>query len=91
MPTWMRHFEGGCEAIVVGSYSDLYGGHDGMGKADRFDDKGCLRVNQNDHQYFLLLLTKTPHQVAWYYETQLTLLSKNRDVGEKLLQEYKDN
>lgn len=28
MPNEMRHFTGGCEAIVVGSYRDEYGGSD---------------------------------------------------------------
>ena len=28
MPDYMRHFQGNCRAIVIGSYADQYGGND---------------------------------------------------------------
>lgn len=77
MPTYMRHFTCGCEAIVEGSYSDLC---------------HSTREEEDDEEkigYGLLLLTDKPHTSAWYEEDQLTLICSNRDRGEVLLQKYK--
>lgn len=43
----------------------------------------------NVTSYAVLLLTPNPYRSAWYYEEQLSLLSNDRDKGEKLLQRYK--
>ena len=71
----MDHFEKDCEAIVEYSYTDEYGGHE--------DD---------NPEYSLLLLIGDEtmwYTVSWYDEQYLTLINKNRDAGEKILQKYK--
>lgn len=55
----MAHFTGGVEAIVIGSYTDQYGG-----------------IERGEHNYTLHL--KGHGRVSWYYESQLTLIEKNR-------------
>lgn len=78
MPSYMRHFTCGCEAIVEGSYSDLC--HSSYQHKDDYD---------RQISYGLLLLTDKPHTCAWYDEDQLTLICSDRDKGEALLQKYK--
>lgn len=73
MPPSMAHFKAGFIGIVDHSYSDAYG----LG---------------NDKEYCLLVLDekgKGIDCVAWYPESQLTLISDDRRKGENLLQDYK--
>jgi len=73
MPDCMSHFEKGFEAIVIGSYSDKYGGQD--------VDKYSLCVLNNDDEPI--------NRTSWYHEDQLILIDKDRDKGEQILQAYK--
>ena len=70
--TAMRHFPAGRDAIIVGSYSDLYVGS----------------TLQHDHEYSLMLQEDdgTINTNSWYHEAQLTLIDGDREKGEKLLQ-----
>ena len=75
-PQSMLHFEGkGCEAIVAHSYSDQY---------------GC----GNFFIFCLLIIPDTgkgkPFICAWYPEKLMTLVSSDRDAGERLLQEHNE-
>ncbi len=74
MPRSMRHFEKGCEAIVVGSYTDQC-----MRTADS-DHKFTLCLLDKNGKPF--------DRVSWYGEHQLTLLSDDRRAGEDLLQAF---
>ena len=78
MPLMMRHFTGGCDAIIIGSYSDLC--HSSYQHKDDYE-------GQID--YSLLLLTDRPHSCSWYPENLLTFISADRDKGEDLIQKYK--
>jgi len=50
------------------------------------------RYGGNDTgSYSLLLLEPYPHSVAWYEENQLILINSDRGIGEKILQNYKEN
>lgn len=72
----MSHFQGDCNAIVIGSYNDQYGGgHRGK-----------------NTPYSLLLFPKgsSPYSCSWYMESQLTLMDQDRDIGEATLQKYGD-
>ncbi len=70
----MSHFASGRDAIVVGSFSDLLTCSSGEGEV----------------QYELLLEEDDAiGTVAWYKESQLTLVDGDRDKGENLLQLYK--
>lgn len=78
LPDCKSHFPTGIEAIIVGSYSDLY---DDMPDTDEGEE----------HEYAVLLLKEVPDHCAWYEESLLTLVSKDRILGEKLLQLNKEN
>jgi hypothetical protein len=70
----MSHFTNDKDAIVMGSYSDLYGGN-----------------GRQNHIYSLLIKDKTHwFSCSWYEEWQLTLIDKDRDKGERILQRYKN-
>lgn len=62
-------------AIVVGSYSDQFGGSD---RQDRIYT--LLTLDAKD---------RPVDKRAWYDEEQLTLVSADRDAGEAILQSYK--
>lgn len=68
----MSHFPSGRDAIVVGSYSDLYHGS----------------MSHRDHEYSLMLQEDdgTINTSSWYHEAQLAFVDKDREKGEKLLQ-----
>ena len=55
----MSHFEKDCDAIVMYSYAEKYGGD------QRQEKKYCIHI-------------KGHGEVAWYYESQLKLIEKNR-------------
>ena len=81
MPPHMDHFPCGVEAIVDYSYSDAFGYH----------EPNCTPKRE---AYSLLLLGddgsySEPMLVAWYDQDQLTLVSDDRDAGERLLHKYK--
>lgn len=76
MPSWMSHFRSGCEAIVVGSYRDQFGG----GKRDAQQYELALLDKKG----------KVYDTSAWYEEYQLTLVDTDRDKGEDLLQEWEN-
>ena len=58
----MSHFQSDTDAIVLGSYADLY---------PQYDTKGT----QTDH-YSLFI--KGGGESAWYYDSQLTLIESSR-------------
>lgn len=70
----MSHFQANCEAIVLGSYNDEYGGgHKGR-----------------QTQYTLLVIPPKgkPYACAWYWQGQLKLVSDARRKGEDFIQKY---
>ena len=71
----MSHFTSGCDAIVVGSFSDQI----------------FCRRGADEESYTLLLKDEdgTMGTVSWYKESQLTLVSDNRIRGEEILQKHK--
>lgn len=72
----MSHFSGaGHEAIIEGSYGDLCG----------------MYGPRANHKFSLVLLRDGApfNKSAWYDESQLTLLSADRDAGEQIIQDYK--
>jgi len=60
------------EAIIVGSYTDLHGGP---------------QINQ---AYAIVILEGDVgvNWVAWFYESELSLIDTDRDKGEAILQAY---
>lgn len=62
----MSHFTSDCDAIVMYTYDEKYGG----GNVDSY----CLHL-------------KGRGQVSWYFESQLTLIEKNRN---DLLKKWED-
>jgi hypothetical protein len=63
MPKYMSHFIGNCEAIVLGTYSEICG-------------RGTPR---HDKEYQLFILKRGERgESAWYEESQLSLLQINR-------------
>lgn len=70
----MRHFTSGCDAIVVGSFSDrvFSSGDD--------EESYTLLLKEEDG---------TMDTVSWYKESQLTILSIDRVRGEEILQKHK--
>jgi len=78
MPSYMSHFESGCEAIVEYSYEQEFG-------------DGELEEGE-EHEYSLILLNSEGRPVgssAWYEENQLTLLDGTKEEGLLLIEEYK--
>jgi hypothetical protein len=62
----MSHFTADCDAIVIGSYADQFGG----GSDDDDED------SRAQHQYTLYL--KDEGETSWYEEDQLTLIESGR-------------
>lgn len=58
----MSHFTSGCEAIVMGSYEDKFGGR-------------CYR---DERPIAYALMIPNQGETAWYNENQLTLIKRNR-------------
>ena len=72
--TWgMDHFTFNRKAIVIGSYSDQYGGKN-------TSDFTLLLFKQNGNPQ---------DKCSWYHDHQMKLLSDNRKNGEKIIQSYK--
>ncbi len=79
----MRHFTSGCDAIVVGSFSD---------QMSRISGADMDIVKEIEESYTLLLLKSedgTMSTASWYEESQLTLVSDDRIRGEEILQKHK--
>jgi hypothetical protein len=79
MPKMMAHFPGNCDAIVIGSYNDTcgLGGH------------GLSEDHTTVYNLLLLDAAGKPHNsVSWYYDHQMTMLDRDRDAGEALIQQY---
>ena len=75
LPSDMYNFEKNCEAIVQHSFTDVYVGDDFQ-----------------DEIYSLLLLVgaeETWRTGGWYPKQYLTLVNRDRDNGERILQEHK--
>jgi hypothetical protein len=75
LPKNMNHFQSGCEAIIIGSYSDIY-------DSDAVHDHIytlLLLIGNEDLWY----------TSAWYPEKCLTLMDNDRDTGENMIQEHK--
>ena len=64
----MSHFTADCEAVVIGSYADEFGGGN-----DEDDEDGDCR---EQHRYTLYL--KDAGETSWYEEDQLTLIETGR-------------
>ena len=74
MPEWMSHFESDFDAIVNGTYSQIYGGND--------IDSYSLFVLSKDGK-------KIINSISWYHEHQLTKLEKqNKELAEELIETY---
>ena len=74
MPSYMSHFDCGFDAIVDGTYSQLYGGGDVKSYS--------LYVLSKDRKEIV-------NSVSWYEEDQLTeLLEQNREKAEELVEKY---
>lgn len=65
----------GCEAIVIGSYADQYGG-------PNHEDFTLLVFKTKPKVYSF--------QCSWYHVSGLQLLSDDRVAGELLIQEYNE-
>jgi len=73
MPDTMWHFEAGFEAIINYSYRQKFGGT-------------CT-----NHSYSLIQLDEqgSPiNSIAWYYESQLTLVDDDTQKGHAIIEEY---
>lgn len=68
----MSHFHKDTDAIIVGSYSDLYG-------HGNYTSYELLVLSKKGEPH---------HTSAWYEEHQLTLVNSDRDGGERMLQLY---
>ncbi len=80
----LRHFQSGCDAIVVGSYT----GCDAIVVGSYTDQYGSAAGE--DPEYTLLLKDDgVMDTVSWYEESQLTLVSDDRVRGEEILQRHK--
>lgn len=81
MPYSMEHFESGIDAIIEGSYSDLFG---------RDSDVEKIKNNTNEIKYsvFLIKDDKIYNKVSWYYQHQLKLIDKDQVKGLKLITDY---
>lgn len=74
MPSYMSHFESDFDAIVEGTYSQLYGGTDIKSYS--------LYQLSNDGK-------KIVNNISWYEENQLTELpDQNRKPAEELIEKY---
>jgi hypothetical protein len=74
MPVGMSHFPANCDAIICGTYSDLYGGRDTKSYKVFLIDK---KTN------------KCVTTCAWYLENQLTALPyQDSDAASKIIGEY---
>lgn len=70
------HFTSDCNAIILGSYRDIY----------------HRIVDGNNYHLLLLNKENIPYTTtAWYPENELTLINSNRDLGEQIIQTYLDN
>ena len=73
MPDYMSHFDCDCEAIVVYTYAQAYGGDD-------IDSYSLLLLKEDGEPYNL---------VCWYEEYQLTLIDGDIVKGLAILEKYK--
>lgn len=77
-PLEMCHFSGkGCEAIVIGSYSDQFGG----AGYESFELLIMPMRTTSGKKY---------HTSAWYPSSLMTLISDVRSEGEAIIQEYNE-
>lgn len=60
----MRHFEAGCEAIVVGSYADQFGGQNTKDYTIRLKDQGEVSW-YHEHQLTLIAASRTDLLREW--------------------------
>lgn len=79
MPEWMSHFDKDFDAIIHGSYSDIYGNGN-----DKNDD-------DNEYSVYMIKDGKIVNHISWYYGWQLTPL-ENQDIEKaiKMIKEYKE-
>ena len=74
MPACMSHFESDFDAIVEGTYSQLYGGSD-------LTSYSLYQLNQDGK--------KIVNNISWYEENQLSeLKDQNRKQAEEMLEKY---
>jgi len=69
----MDHFPAGCNAIVMYTYSQAFGGRDIKSYS--------LVLLDEDHRPY--------NEVSWYDESQLTLVSKDIEAGMKIAEDYR--
>lgn len=73
MPEIMLHFHSDFEAIVEGTYAELYGG-------DNIKEYSLIMLNE---------VGEPINAVAWYWKSQLTLINDNIEEGLKIIENYK--
>lgn len=64
----MAHFTADCDAVVLGSYADQYGG----GQEWKSDSYGLLLLEENGRPY---------RSSSWYKEGQLTMKAISAGLG----------
>ena len=75
MPEFMSHFESDFDAIVDGTYSQLYGGKD-------IDSYSLYKLSENGKEIV--------NHISWYHERQLTALEKqDKELAEELIETYR--
>jgi len=74
MPDCMSHFDSDFDAIVEGTYSQLYGGND-------IKQYSLYKLSADGK--------KIVNNISWYYESQLTELpDQNRELMEEMVELY---
>ena len=62
------------DAIVEGSYYDLYGGEE----------------SENDYSLFIMKNGKVVSNASWYDEDQITFMGRDIPLAKKLIEKYKE-
>lgn len=73
MPYEMAHFPSGMNAIVKGTYGEIYGGNE-------VDLYSLILLDENNKPFTNL---------SWYKEKQLTLISSDVESGRELITKYR--
>lgn len=72
MPSYMRHFQSGFNAIVEYTYAQRYGG-------GNIDSYSLIVLDDKD---------KPINAYSWYEENQLTLIDADIEKGKQIIEDY---
>ena len=85
LPEYMKHFTANGEAIIVGSYADIFGGNS---ERIEVDENGCITLPYISYCLLLLKNNEGYDQQSWYPGSVLKLMDENTKIGVKLLKKY---